>query len=86
MARWGRTDREPLGRQYTDHDFVTALGTVLDGTMGTTATTHEVAQEMECAYSTCLHRLKVLATDTDTPVEQHVAPKETYRWTLSDHR
>jgi hypothetical protein len=86
MARWGRTDREPLGRHYTDHDFVTALGTVLAGTMGTTATTPEVVHEMECAYSTCLHRLKVLATDTDTPVEQHVAPKETYRWTLSDQR
>jgi hypothetical protein len=86
MARWGRTDREPLGRHYTDHAFVTALDTVLDGTRDTQATTREVAQEMECAYSTCLHRLKVVATDTDTPVEQHVAPKETYRWTLADQQ
>jgi hypothetical protein len=86
MARWGRTDTDQLGRRYTDQEFVTALGTAMDGTMATTATTHEVAQEMECAYSTCLHRLKVLATDTNAPVKRHVAPKNTYQWTLSDKR
>jgi hypothetical protein len=86
MVHWGRTNTESLGRRYTDHEFVTALATVLEGTMDKTATTREVVQEMECGYSTCLHRLKVLATDTDAPVEQHVASKNTYRWTLSDQR